>query len=161
MIDASGHHLVYGNLRGYLSGAILKDTDDERIRQGLSRLLVEELGYDRHELEPRLRIITEFGGKRVQSLIELCARITGRRLFILRYGPGSLVSREKAAIAAARLPEPAYRIPPWPLSPMAVTRPCWTRRAAGYWPRAWAAFPAVPRRRGCAGSSPLSPMTTR
>lgn len=111
MIDASGHHLVYGSLRDYLSGAILKDTDDERVRQGLSRLLVEELGYDRHELEPRLRIITELGGKRVQSLIELCARIAGRRLFILRYGPGSLVSREKAAIAAARLLEPAYRIP--------------------------------------------------
>ncbi len=32
-------------------------------------------------------------------------------LFILRYAPGSLVTREKAAIAAARILDPAYLIP--------------------------------------------------
>lgn len=42
MIDASGHHLVCGSLQDHLSGAILRDTDDERIRQNLNRLLVEE-----------------------------------------------------------------------------------------------------------------------
>ena len=30
---------------------------------------------------------------------------------ILRYGPGSLVSRERAAVAAARVLNPVYRIP--------------------------------------------------
>ncbi len=111
MIDTSGHHIVYGELQDYLNGETLRDTDDERIRQGLFRLLVERLGYAREELEPRLRIITELNGKRVESRIELCARIAGKRLFILRYGPGSLVTREKAAIAAARILEPEYRIP--------------------------------------------------
>lgn len=111
MFDNSGHHIVYGELQDYLTGETLKDTDDERIRQELARLLVEELGYAPEELEPRLSIASAFNGSLVESRIELCARIEGKRLFILRYGPGSLVTREKAAIAAARILEPEYRIP--------------------------------------------------
>lgn len=111
MIDTSGHHIVYGALQDYLTGEELPDTDDERIRQQLARLLVEQLGYRKEELEPRLTIDTCYGGNRVQTLIELTVRIEGRRLMILRYGPGSLVTREKAAIAAARILDPDYRIP--------------------------------------------------
>jgi hypothetical protein len=111
MIDTSGHHIVYGELRDYLTGHVLPDTDDERVRQALARRLVEQLGYAREELEPRLTIDSCYNNIRVQTLIELTARIAGRRLFILRYGPGSLVTRENAAVAAARVLEPAYRIP--------------------------------------------------
>lgn len=109
-MDTSGHHIVYGELQDFLTGQTLPDTDDERVRQGLARLLVEQLGYAKQELEPRLTIVSEYGN-RVVTTIELCARIDGRRLFILRYGPGSLVTREKAAIAAARVLDPDYRIP--------------------------------------------------
>jgi hypothetical protein len=111
MIDTSGHHIVYGVLQDFLTGDTLPDTDDERIRQGLARLLVEQLGYGKDELEPRLTISSCFNNNRVLSLIELTARINGRRLFILRYGPGSLVTREAAAVAAARILDPEYRIP--------------------------------------------------
>lgn len=111
MIDTSGHHIVYGVLRDFLTGETLPDTDDERIRQQLARLLVEDLGYSRDELDPRLTIETCYNNQQVQTLIELTVRIEGRRLFILRYGPGSLVTRETAAIAAARMLDPAYRIP--------------------------------------------------
>lgn len=111
MIDTSGHHLVYGELNDLLTGEILQDTDDERIRQELARQMIEELGYAREELEPRLSIETEFNGNRTRSLIELTVRLHGRRLMIIRYGPGSLVTREKAAIAAARVLDPRYRIP--------------------------------------------------
>ncbi|MCL1981192.1 MAG: type I restriction enzyme HsdR N-terminal domain-containing protein [Proteobacteria bacterium] len=111
MIDTPGHHIVYGELQDYLTGEILPDTDDERIRQELARLLVERLGYGKHELEPRLTIDTCYNGIRTQSLIELTVRVEGLRLFIVRYGPGSLVTREKAAIAAARLLDPDYCIP--------------------------------------------------
>jgi hypothetical protein len=109
-MDTSGHHIVYGELQDFLTGQTLPDTDDERVRQGLARLLVEQLGYAKQELEPRLSIVSDFGN-RVVSTIELCICIEDRRLFILRYGPGSLVTREKAAIAAARILDPDYRIP--------------------------------------------------
>ncbi len=111
MIDTSGHHLVYGVLQDYLTGETLPDTDDERVRQELARLLVEQLGYGKEELEPRLAIDSCFNNSRVRTLIELTVRIKGRRLFILRYGPGSLVTRETAAMAAARILDPEYRIP--------------------------------------------------
>lgn len=111
MIDTSGHHLVYGTLLDFISGEELQDTDDERIRQSLARMLVEELGYAKSELEPRLTIDSTFNKIYTRTTIELTVRIKGYRLFILRYGPGSLVTREKAAIAAARVLEPNYQIP--------------------------------------------------
>jgi len=106
-----GHHTVYGVLHDYLSGEELPDTDDERIRQQLARMLVEEKGYTKDELEPRLCIETTYNHIFVRSIIDLAVRIEGKRLFILRYGPGSLVTREKSVIAAARVLDPEYRIP--------------------------------------------------
>jgi hypothetical protein len=111
MIDTSGHHIVYGTLKDFLTGEDLPDTDDERYRQQLALLLVEEKGYAPEELEPRLSIETDFNGRRVTSRIELTVRIEGRRVMIVRYGPGSLVTRERAAVAASRLLDPEYRIP--------------------------------------------------
>ncbi len=111
MIDTSGHHIVYGVLTDCLTGEELPDTDDERIRQQLALLLIEQLGYSPEELEPKKVIYSEFNGSRVKTLIELTIRINGKRLFIIRYGPGSLVTRETAAIAAARILDDEYRIP--------------------------------------------------
>ncbi|PIE57068.1 MAG: hypothetical protein CSA34_00725 [Desulfobulbus propionicus] len=110
-MDTSGHHLVYGVLEDYLTGEPLPDTDDEQIRQGLLRHLVEDLGYAAGELQPRLIIVTEYGGRRTTSRIDLGVRINDRWLFILRYAPGSLVTREKAAIAAARVLDPDAAVP--------------------------------------------------
>ncbi len=106
-----GHHLVYGALNDFLTGEELPDTDDEQVRQQMARLLVEERGFSKDELEPRLAIETRFNAIFVRSVIDLTVRVEGKRLFILRYGPGSLVTREKPAIAAARILEPEYRIP--------------------------------------------------
>lgn len=111
MIDTSGHHIVYGTLRDALTGEELPDTDDERYRQQLARWLLADKGYRPEDLTPRLAIDTEVGGQQVRSLVELTVALGGRRLLIIRYGPGSLVTRERPAIAAARLLEPAYRIP--------------------------------------------------
>lgn len=105
------HHLIYGVLNDYLTGEELTDTDDERIRQDLSRMMVEEKGFRKEELVPRLYIETLFARCYVRSTIELTVRISGRDVMILRYGPGSLVSRERAAIAAARVLNQEYQIP--------------------------------------------------
>ncbi len=105
------HHLIYGTLRDYLTGEDLTDTDDERIRQDLSRLMVEEKGYDRESLQSRLKIETLFSRCFVTSTIELTVSVQQKQCMIIRYGPGSLVSRERAAIAAARVINPNYCIP--------------------------------------------------
>ncbi|WP_456388357.1 type I restriction enzyme HsdR N-terminal domain-containing protein [Desulfolithobacter sp.] len=111
MNDIPGHHLVYGTLTDYLTGEELTDTDDERIRQQLARFMVEEKGYEPGQLEPRLSLETVFNKTYVKSTIDLTVRLDGKRVMILRYGPGSLVTRERSAVAAARLLDPACRIP--------------------------------------------------
>jgi hypothetical protein len=105
------HHLIYGTLKDFLTGEELTDTDDERIRQELARMMVEEKGFSRSQIESRLKIETLFTKSFVTSSIELTINIKGRQVLILRYGPGSLVSRERAAVAAARVLNPDYRIP--------------------------------------------------
>lgn len=105
------HHLTYGTLSDYLTGEELTDTDDERLRQSLSRLMVEEKGYADHELCPRRFIDTIFARSFVRSTIELTVTVNERDFMIIRYGPGSLVSRERPAIAAARVLNQDYRIP--------------------------------------------------
>jgi hypothetical protein len=105
------HHLIYGSLTDYLTGEELTDTDDERIRQDLSRMMVEEKGYSRELLIPRLKIETLFSRCFVTSTIELTVTLHDKQFMLLRYGPGSLVSRERPAIAAARVINPEYIIP--------------------------------------------------
>lgn len=111
MADIPSHHFIYGTLRDYLTDEVLVDTDDERYRQQLYHLLVEERGYLKEELTPRLKIETLFAKSFVVSQIDLVVRVGARRFMVVRYGPGSLVSRERPALAAARVLEPDYVIP--------------------------------------------------
>ncbi len=106
------HHLVYGTLNDYVTGEELVDTDDERVRQNLSRLMVEKRGYLKEDLEARCFIETLFNAQFVRSNIELVVSLNKHNKFlIIRYGAGSLVSRERSAIAAARVLEKEYQIP--------------------------------------------------
>ncbi|MDP3480042.1 MAG: type I restriction enzyme HsdR N-terminal domain-containing protein [Desulfoprunum sp.] len=111
MTEHLHHHLIYGTLFDYLTHEELTDTDDERLRQALSRMMVEEKLYQKAQLQPRLYIETFFSRCFVRSVIELTVSLGGRQFMIIRYGPGSLVSRERAAVAAGRVLNPAYRIP--------------------------------------------------
>lgn len=106
-----GHHLVYGSLLDCLNGEELPDTDDERARQRLARLLMDEKGYAREDLEPRLFIETLINKQYVRSTIDLTVSLDGRRVMVVRYGPGSLVTRERSAVAAARLIDSGHQLP--------------------------------------------------
>lgn len=105
------HHLIYGSLQDYLTGEELTDTDDERLRQQMSRFMVEEKGYTRETLTPRLLIETLFSKSFVRSTIDLTVKLFNKQFMIIRYGPGSLVSRERSAIAAARVLNLNHQIP--------------------------------------------------
>lgn len=111
MADIPSHHFIYGTCTDFVTGQTIVDTDDERIRQELARLLVEVKGYVKSDLEPRLKIETLFAGQFVVSTIDFVVRCEGRRLMVIRYGPGSLVTRERPALAAARVLDPGYQIP--------------------------------------------------
>ena len=111
MADIPSHHYIYGTCVDYITGETIVDTDDERCRQELAKLLVEKKGYAKSDLELRLRVETLYNGQYVVSTIDITAKENEKRFMILRFAPGSIVTRERAAIAAARVLEPSYRIP--------------------------------------------------
>jgi hypothetical protein len=111
MADIPSHHYIYGTCVDYITGETIVDTDDERCRQDLAKFLVEKKGYAKSDLEPRLCIETLYNGQYVASTIDITVREDAKRFMILRFAPGSIVTRERAAIAAARVLEPSYQIP--------------------------------------------------
>ncbi len=111
MIDVPTHHIVYGTLIDFITGEELPDTDDERTRQDLSKMMVHDLGYQKDELEPRRFIETLFTSQFVRSNIELTVNLGDKIFMIIRYAPGSLVTRERSVVAAARVLEKEYQIP--------------------------------------------------
>jgi hypothetical protein len=106
-----GHHLILGKLTDFITGEILKDTHDERYRQKLARLLVESKGYRKADVIPRCELLVTAGDeKQAYIKVDFKISLSGRTGMIIKYGPGSLVTRERPALAAARLLEP-YQIP--------------------------------------------------
>jgi len=111
MKDIPQHHFVYGTCTDFVTGKTLVDTDDERYRQKLARFLVEKKGYRKKDIEMGQKIETLFNKQFVTSKISMVLKDEGRRIMIVRYAPGSLVTRERSAIAAARVLDEKYQIP--------------------------------------------------
>ncbi len=106
----NGHHLILGECFDYLSGEVIADTHDERYRQSLAKLLVEKLGYQKPDLVARQELKVAAGDKCAMVLVDLTVFLENRIAMIIRYGPGSLVTRHRPSIAASRLLTP-YQIP--------------------------------------------------
>lgn len=104
-------HLVMGELTDYLTGTVLPDTHDERILQQISRFLVEAKGYSKSDIIPRQTLFLSVDGKSGIVRIHFTLRISDISFMILMYGPGSVVTRERPALAAARIIEKNYIIP--------------------------------------------------
>lgn len=105
----NGHHLVMGEIDDFVTGRRLPDTHDERYRQKIARILVEQKGYRRDSLDsPILEI--RAAGKCAWVPITWTVRLDDRIMMLVHYGPGSLVTRHRPALAMGRLVA-AYQIP--------------------------------------------------
>jgi hypothetical protein len=105
-----GHHLIFGRLTDYISGITLDDTLDERHRQKIGRLLVEQKGYDQRDIISRHQVTVRTGNKCARLLITYVVRLADRMGMLIQYGPGSLVTRHRPALAMSRLAA-EYQIP--------------------------------------------------
>jgi hypothetical protein len=105
-----GHHLVLGETRDYLTGETLADTHDERYRQKIARLLVEEKGFHKQDLTPRVPIDIHVDGKQARVRLDLVVTLDERIALLIKYAPGSLTTRHQVALAASRLLAP-YQVP--------------------------------------------------
>jgi hypothetical protein len=105
-----GHHLVYGRIADFLTGQLLEDTDDQRFCQQIARMLVADKGYDKAQITARFPLAVRAGDKRAIVPIDFLVHLEGRCCLLIKYGPGSLVTRHTPALAAARLVVP-YQVP--------------------------------------------------
>ena len=105
-----GHHLILGELVDFITGETIRDTHDERYKQRLARQLVELKGYLKKEIKPRRELRVSAGEKNAIIKIDFEINVSGRIGMIIKYGPGSLVTRQRPALAVSRLVAP-YQIP--------------------------------------------------
>jgi hypothetical protein len=100
-----GHHLILGTLTDFLTGQTVTDTHDERYRQKIARFLIEQRGYRSDEIERSIPLTAVAGACKAIVFVDFVIRISGRVGMIIKYGPGSLTTRERPALAASRLIE--------------------------------------------------------
>lgn len=94
----------------YITGQAFLDTDDERIRQKIERLLIEEKGYSKQDIEVDREFEIVIGKEIYKSKVDLIVNVEEKRFMIMRCARGSLVSREREVISCARILD-VYQIP--------------------------------------------------
>jgi hypothetical protein len=105
-----GHHLILGECVDYITGCTVCDTYDERYRQSIARWLVEQKGYLKGEIETRRELFFKAADKTAMIKIDYTVSLSDKICMILKYGPGSLITRHRPALAASRLVAP-YPVP--------------------------------------------------
>ncbi len=109
-MEKNPHHLVMGELTDYLTQKTLADTHDERFRQKIARHLVQVCGYDKKKIESRKQIIIRTGKKTARLWMDFLVSTGEKTGMMIRYAPGSLVTRRLPNLALSRLVHP-YQIP--------------------------------------------------
>ena len=105
-----GHHLILGELEDFINGEILADTHDERYRQKIARFLVMEKGYVKADIHPRNPLIVSAGSRKGRLVVDFTVTVDDRIAMVIKYGPGSLVTRYRPTLAISRLIAP-YQVP--------------------------------------------------
>jgi hypothetical protein len=85
--------------------------DDNEDLQALLDFLVDERGFQQEDLLLNQTIETTFNNETVVSKIAVVIRLQDRPVLMIRYAPGSIVTRERSALAAARIYDPEYQVP--------------------------------------------------
>ena len=105
-----GHHLILGDLVDCITGETLADTHDERYRQSIAQLLMSGKGYVITDIRPRNELVVAAGERKGRLWVDFLLTVDGRTVMVIKYGPGSLVTRHRPALAMSRLVEP-YQVP--------------------------------------------------
>lgn len=105
-----GHHLILGKTTDFITGEPIEDTHDERYRQNIARLLVNEKLYEKKDIKPRYDLLAQAGNRKAIIKVDFLVSIGNRICMIIKYGPGSITTRHRPAMAASRLVTD-YQIP--------------------------------------------------
>jgi hypothetical protein len=109
-MEKNPHHLIMGELIDFLTGRTVADTHDERFRQKIARHLVEVCGYEKNQIEYRKPVTILAGTKTGVLKMDFLVKAGGKTGMMIRYAPGSLVTRRLPNLALSRIVFP-YQIP--------------------------------------------------
>lgn len=105
-----GHHLIMGEIGDFITGETLADTHDERYRQKIARFLVMEKGYAKADIHPRKQLTVAAGNRKGRLWVDFTVIVDDRTAMVIKYGPGSLVTRYRPTLAISRLVT-SYQVP--------------------------------------------------
>ncbi|MCF6247439.1 MAG: type I restriction enzyme HsdR N-terminal domain-containing protein [Desulfobacula sp.] len=108
--DSNPHHLVLGELKDFLTGKVLPDTLDERYRQKIVHQLLFENGFKPEDIKGRIPHDLKAGSQKAKIYIDYLISIKNRIVVLIKYAPGSLVTRRLSTLALSRTILP-YQIP--------------------------------------------------
>ncbi len=109
-MEKNSHHLVLGKLTDFLTGESLMDTHDERYRQKISKHLVQTLGYAKEDILSNEALTIKAGKKKARIRIDFMIKEDDRTCMLIKYAPGSLVTRRLSNLALSRVILP-YQVP--------------------------------------------------
>jgi len=96
----------------YITGRAVANVGAEANRQQVERLLIESKGYGREDVLVDAPIDVTIGDEVYRSTVDLVVRIGDRPVMAIKCAAGSLGSREREIVSAARL----YGTTPIPLA---------------------------------------------
>ncbi len=94
----------------FITGNNVPDIGAEANRQAVEKILVEQRGFSKSDVEVSVGIDLEIAGAPYQSQIDLVVSAGQKRVMVIKCAAGSLGSREREVVSAARLLD-AYQIP--------------------------------------------------
>jgi hypothetical protein len=96
----------------FITGQAVPHVGPEANRQQVERYLIEKKGYRREDVTVDAPIDVDIDGEVYRSTVDLIVQIDGRPLIAVKCAAGSLGSREREIVSAARL----YGTTPLPLA---------------------------------------------
>ena len=101
----------YTMITDFVTGREMPNVGAEQNRQALEQYLVEEKGYQKQDIEVDTDISLTIAGEPYHSQVDLVVSVdSGSRFMVVKCVAGSLGSREREVVAAARLLDD-YQIP--------------------------------------------------
>ena len=87
----------------YITGQKVPNVGAEANRQAIERYLVAEKGFKKQDIKVNVPIRMQIRDQAYRSFVDLVITLDGRKLMVIKCAPGSLGSREREIVAAARL----------------------------------------------------------
>ena len=94
----------------FVTGRKVPNIGVEEHRQTVEKFLVESKGYGKEDIEVDADLTLDIQGEPFSSNVDLVVRVNDTRYMVVKLAPGSLGSRHRETLAAARLLE-TYQIP--------------------------------------------------